>query len=234
MGQSATRFFACDSTMTSDANDAAPYASAAVVRASPTDAVTVPNRRMYQLGKLLGRGSSCSVYSVCECTTQQRFAMTVLPKSKHQNQGQFQTEIKLLSALAHPNVLKLMDSFEDVNNFYVVTELGKGGDLLDWIDHGPLSEHEAARITRGMLHAIAHCHKHNIVHRDLKPENFVFLSDDDDDGSLKLIDFGLAKKVHDKIRVRGVVGTPEYIAPEVINEKFDKCRTGALWKKADM
>lgn len=75
-----------------------------------------------------------------------------------------------------------------------------------------------------MLSAVKHLHEHNIVHRDLKPENFL-MNDTGDDAEIKLIDFGLSKRFSTKDNIEKmhtVVGTPYYVAPEVLKGNYDK------------
>lgn len=108
-------------------------------------------------------------------------------------------------------------------------ELAAGGELFDKIVQSQrFSERRAADYMKKMLSAIKHLHEHQICHRDLKPENFLF-SDNTPDAEIKLIDFGLSKrfgtneKIHSekKIKLKTVVGTPYYVAPEVLKGSYD-------------
>ncbi len=111
----------------------------------------------------------------------------------------------------HPNILKIYEYFEDNKNFYLITELCTGGELFDKIiEKEYFTENEACKVFKQILMGVAYCHKEGIVHRDLKPENLLV----DRKGYLKVVDFGTAKIVEN--RTYTVIGTPHYMAPEVI------------------
>ena len=93
----------------------------------------------------------------------------------------------------HPNILKLYEYFEDEKNFYIITEMCKGGELFDKIvEKEFFTEPEAAHPFKQILQGVNYCHSKNIVHRDLKPENFLYETKADD-SDIKIIDFGLSK-----------------------------------------
>lgn len=100
-----------------------------------------------------------------------------------------------------------------------------GGELFDRIVSAQrFTEKHAADIMNQMLSAVKHLHEHNIVHRDLKPENFL-MNDTGEDAEIKLIDFGLSKRFSQKDeleKMHTVVGTPYYVAPEVLKGNYDK------------
>lgn len=117
---------------------------------------------------------------------------------------------------------------EDTKYLHLITELYTGGELYDRImaktesAEGHFSEKDAAKLVRKILGAIAYCHDvKQIVHRDLKPENFLFASEDDD-AEIKIIDFGLSR-YETQIGVMNTrVGTPYYVAPEVLKKEYTK------------
>lgn len=134
-------------------------------------------------------------------------------------------EIDTLLTLDHPNIIKCYETFEDPMNFHIVMELCTGGELFDIIPaNSHMEESEALLYTRSMLMAVNHLHQVGIVHRDLKPENFLF-SKSKSPGNLKLVDFGLSNKFTNKFeKLHSSVGTPYYIAPEVLDEEYGfKC-----------
>jgi calcium-dependent protein kinase len=106
----------------------------------------------------------------------------------------------------------------------------RGGELFDRIVAAQrFTERHAADIMSQMLSAVKHLHGNGIVHRDLKPENFL-MNDQDEDSEVKLIDFGLSKRFSEREevdRMHTVVGTPYYVAPEVLKGNYDK--TCDIW-----
>ena len=129
------------------------------------------------------------------------------------------TEVDILSELDHPNIVNYFGTFEDDFYIHIVMEYLKGDDLFKVIsvrNYTGFDEQDMSTIIYQLLKALIFIHSKNIVHRDIKPENILF-SDKNDFSSLKLIDFGLAtqKKTDNK-----TVGTPYYMAPEMIKGKF--------------
>ena len=125
--------------------------------------------------------------------------------------------------LDHPNIIKLQEVFEDETEIHLVMDLCTGGELFDHRSRGHFSEADAKGIMKTILGALEYCHEQHVCHRDLKPENFLFTSSEED-STMKIIDFGLSKNYgdddHSTMRTR--VGTPYYIAPEVLERKYDK------------
>ena len=133
-------------------------------------------------------------------------------------------EIETLSMLDHPNIVKYHETYNDRRNFHIIMELCKGGDLFDNIvKRKVFSEKDACHITFKLLSVILHCHSLGIVHRDLKPENILFenkfnISD------IKIIDFGLSQQSSSEDVLNSIVGSPFYVAPEVLDGRYDaKC-----------
>jgi serine/threonine protein kinase len=137
----------------------------------------------------------------------------------------------LLREMKHDSVVRLVDVFEDAEYVHLVTDLFTGGELFDRIvqksneENGAacFAEDEAARVLHQVLRAVSYMHRRGIVHRDIKPENIMFESKEE--GSpIKIIDFGLARKHHGRYGeppMSTVVGTPYYIAPDVLRKKYD-------------
>lgn len=146
---------------------------------------------------------------------------------------QFNIEISVLKSLNHPNIIKLIDSFETKDRIYMVMEHMEGGELFDYVvKKGTLSEEEASVIVRQIISAVDHMHNLNIIHRDLKPENLLLTFPKSSDGStssnfpqIKLIDFGLAKILNEEEFnvASSFLGTKGYLAPEMLQRhQYDK------------
>ncbi|CAL4115094.1 unnamed protein product, partial [Meganyctiphanes norvegica] len=129
-----------------------------------------------------------------------------------------ENEIKVLRRLSHPNIVQLLETFEDKHKVYLVMELVTGGELFDRIvDKGSYTEKDAADLLRQVIEAIDYMHTMGVVHRDLKPENLLYYSQDED-SKIMISDFGLSK-MEDSGIMATACGTPGYVAPEVLAQK---------------
>ena len=118
----------------------------------------------------------------------------------------------------HPNIVKYFGVYEDEYHIHILMEYLKGYDLSKIItlkQFNSYDEKDICEIICQLLNALNFIHNQNIIHRDIKPENILF-ADKKDYSSLKLVDFGLATNTHKKKR-KSVVGTPLYMAPEMID-----------------
>lgn len=176
----------------------------------------------------LGHGHYGVVRKCQNRQTKEYFAVKTIKKAKVGRLETLKREIEILKTMDHPNIIQLVDVFEDEKYLHLVTELCTGGELFDRIiektksAEGHYSEADAATIIKSCLNAIEYCHTvHNICHRDLKPENFLFQTPAPD-AQLKIIDFGLSRYDDEVEHMSTKVGTPYYIAPEVLSRKYDK------------
>ena len=171
----------------------------------------------YELKNEIGVGSTSKCFRCVRKSDGMVFACKVIDKSNIEAKfsgllGQFLTEIKVLRALNHENIIHLEDDFETSDRIYLVMEMMSGGELFDYVvAKGTLSEEEASELIRKICSAVAHMHASNIIHRDLKPENLL-LTASGKDAQVKLIDFGLAKVMHEDT-ARSFLGTKGYLAP---------------------
>ena len=127
-------------------------------------------------------------------------------------------ELHILRGIDHPNILKLFEYFEDDKRYYIVTDYCKGGDLFDEISNrGRFNEEDASIIIKGILSCINYLHSPEvgIVHRNVKPENLLLESAGSLD-QIKLIDFGASIFFDGKTALSEIIGTPYYIAPEIL------------------
>ena len=180
----------------------------------------------YEISKKLGQGSYGTVFNCIHKETGSERAAKEILKSRIKNINQFRTEIKILQALDHPNVIKLFEYFEEEDKIYMIMEKCTGGELFDRIlAKEYFSEKEGARIFKQILLAINYCHNSGVCHRDLKPENFIFETESDD-SDIKIIDFGLSKIFDPRkpgdAEMKTGCGTPYYISPEVLTHNYNE------------
>ncbi|CRG95088.1 calcium dependent protein kinase 5, putative [Plasmodium gallinaceum] len=170
----------------------------------------------------LGKGSYGNVVKAVSKKTGQQRAIKIIEKKKIHNLERLKREILIMKQMDHPNIIKLYEVYEDHEKLYLVLELCYGGELFDKIvKYGSFSEYEAYKIMRQVFSAIYYCHSKNIMHRDLKPENILYVNDSDD-SPIQIIDWGFASKCMNNHNLKSVVGTPYYIAPEILRGKYDK------------
>jgi len=133
-------------------------------------------------------------------------------------------EVKILSDLDHPNIIKFYETYNDDQYFHIVMELCKGKALFErLLKEGTLPELKVANIIYKLLRAISYCHSQGITHRDLKPDNILFLSKEND-SEIKLIDFGLSRYYNGQEKMHTVLGSTFFVAPEVLKAEYDmKC-----------
>jgi calcium-dependent protein kinase len=181
-------------------------------------------RESYDFLRVLGYGKFGVVREGVQLSASSRgisVAIKSIPKKKLKGDlSLFMRELQFLHLLDHPNIIKVYETFEDEKYFHLVMELCTGGDLLERIlERGFYSEPEAAEIMRKLLLAVNHMHNSYISHRDLKPENILYAKDE-----IKLGDFGISNKFGDagEMKMTSVVGTPHYVAPEVLSGRYGK------------
>lgn len=181
------------------------------------------NYRISADTKVLGAGSFGKVF-LSESIEDPNFkvAIKVLNKKKLGSQlEQLMCEVEILTKLDHPNIVKYYETYQDDKYLYLVMEYCPGGELFDKIvsmKDQTFGEVEACHIMQKLLSAINHCHYKAVVHRDIKPENIMIGQDNE----IKLIDFGLAHQSRFRTStINTVVGTPYYMAPEVLEQKYN-------------
>lgn len=128
-------------------------------------------------------------------------------------------EIRICMEIDHPNVVKLLEVFENPQYFLLVLELMNGGDLLSRVtERGHFSESEAASALKPILDGVIYCHSRGIIHRDIKPENILY-EDDSENSLVKICDFGIARMLQPNEMATTDCGTLCYMAPEIIQAK---------------
>jgi calcium/calmodulin-dependent protein kinase I len=179
---------------------------------------------VYEFEQIIGEGSFSSVVLATHNETKNKCAIKIIDKSKIVTDVQRERadrEIAILKMCNHPNIVKLVETFESDDEISLVMELMSGGDLFDRItSKGVFTEQEARVSMRHILSAVDFLHDRSIVHRDLKPENLLY-SAQDNDSCVKLSDFGLSKFSTEKDNdgLQTPCGTIAYTAPEITHSK---------------
>ena len=183
----------------------------------------------YKILKYLGEGSFAAVHQVQNKYTGSICAMKVIKKKyscSTSEEREIRNEINILRMMDHPNILKIFEFYSNEKEYSIVTELCPMGELFDQIiNKGPFDEKYAAYILYQVFLAVNYCHKMHILHRDLKPEN-ILIVDKTETGYpvIKVCDFGTSKIFETGSVERKVVGSSYYIAPEVLNKRYnEKC-----------
>jgi len=183
---------------------------------------TILQQNRYRITHLLGRGGMGAVYAAWHLSLEIPVAIKELtaqadldPEMLAQLRAQFKREAMTLARLNHNNLVRVLDSFEEGGNAYLVMEMVEGESLADRISNeGALPLPLVMRWAHQLLDALAYCHGQNVLHRDIKPTNIIIRPD----GQAVLVDFGLVKLWDPRdprtmTVVRGM-GTPEYAPPE--------------------
>ena len=198
--------------------------------------------QFYEVQKKIGEGAYGKIYKVRDKQSGDIRAMKQVTKAKIQDMGKFQDEIKILSMVDHPNIVRLFEVIEDDKYYNLIQELCTGGELLTRAQKNQLKEKDIARIFYQIMSGVAYIHGIGIVHRDLKLENVLF-STEDPNSPIKIIDFGFSvlmgknnevnkekesenqdPKKGGLKRLKSKVGTLYYISPEIIKGNYDeKC-----------
>src|SRR5262245_19687633 len=150
----------------------------------------------YEILALIGSGGMGEVYHAHDVKLDRDVAIKVLPqvlRDDPERLARFEREARTLAALSHPNIA-LVHGFEDSDVPALIMELVEGPTLADRIAKGPIPLDEALPIARQVAEGLQAAHEQGIVHRDLKPANIKVR----DDGTVKILDFGLAKALEPK------------------------------------
>lgn len=195
----------------------------------------------YNIISKLGHGSFGSVFKVHHKKTGQFRAMKVIRRESinfQDDDRKFLKEIEILIKADHPNIIKIFEYYIDKVNYYIVMEYVSGGELYDTITSwDDFDEVKAVYIMKQILSAVAYLHSLNIIHRDLKPENMLIENKNRnyegiEEINIKIIDFGTCNYLEKNSKLCLKVGSPYYIAPEVLardyNEKCDIWSCGVI------
>lgn len=198
------------------------------------DALTDKRLDRYRILRRLGRGGMSVVYEAIDTVKESKVALKMMshrlvcsPAALHR----FQLEASIIEGFDHPHIVSMYGRFAAFRTYFIVMEYCGGETLAEYIErHGALDEAAFRRALAQLALALRHAHESGIIHRDIKPANVMRLPD----GTLKLMDFGLAEPIATESAKDGdVVGTPRYMAPEqrlgeTVDERADYFSLGCV------
>ena len=178
----------------------------------------------YKISQEIGHGGMGKVYKAIHLSLERVVAIKMIhPKLLSNNDmvARFYSEAKIQAKLNHPNIVTVYDFFEFQDNHYIIMEFVEGESISKIISHqGPFDIDHGTSIFLQILDGINYAHKKNVVHKDIKTSNFILTST-----NVKVTDFGIAQIIGDPGMTSesgGVIGTPKYMAPEMIlGKKID-------------
>lgn len=191
----------------------------------------------YEMLEDLGEGKFGKVKLGIYKKTKEKVAIKIIKKSSLENLKDVElvkSEIDIMKLCRHPNVVKLIDHFENSEYIFIVMELLKGGNLGEHFNKNKFqfTEKKAAKIMYQLASGIKYLHQYGILHRDIKPDN-IMLSDITEGASVKIMDFGLSKIMGPQEKVADGYGSLSFVAPEVLirqpyNKQIDMWSLGVI------
>ncbi|XP_018601277.1 death-associated protein kinase 3 [Scleropages formosus] len=178
----------------------------------------------YDMGEELGSGQFAIVRKCVEKSTGCEYAAKFIKKRRLSSSRrgvsceEIEREVNILREIQHTNIITLHDIFENKTDVILILELVSGGELFDFLaEKESLTEEEATQFLKQILDGVHYLHSKNIAHFDLKPENIMLLDKNVSNPRIKLIDFGIAHKIETGNEFKNIFGTPEFVAPEIVN-----------------
>ena len=173
----------------------------------------------YEMLDDIGEGKFGLVKLGIHKSTQQRVAIKIIKKSqmKDNDAELVKSEIDIMKLCHHPNVVRLLDHFENAEYIFIVMEYLSGGSLKDYfiLKKYNFNEKRAAEIMFQLGLGLQYLHQYGVVHRDLKPDN-IMMTETENMSQIKIMDFGLSKIMGPKEHVVDGFGTLSFVAPEVL------------------
>ncbi|KAI8879299.1 kinase-like protein [Backusella circina FSU 941] len=170
----------------------------------------------YRFIRQIGQGKFSRVMLSVHCLTHKHVAIKVIDKRAHDYRvmSRLVREINLMELLEHPNIVRLIETYETTDTLYLVMEYVEGLNLDEYLQRnkGKLTEEKARDIFRQMVVAMDYCHDNRVVHRDLKTPNILLTKD----LKVKVADFGLGNRFGRR-RLKTICGSMLYYSPEIIN-----------------
>ncbi|XP_039208395.1 myosin light chain kinase 3 isoform X3 [Crotalus tigris] len=170
--------------------------------------------------EVLGGGRFGQVHKCTEKSTGLCLAAKIIKVKLAKEWEEVKNEINIMNQLNHVNLIQLYDAFESKHNLTLIMEYVDGGELFDRIidENYNLTELDAILFTKQICEGIYYLHQQYILHLDLKPENILCVNHSGN--QIKIIDFGLARRYKPREKLKVNFGTPEFLAPEVVNYDF--------------
>nr|XP_046210743.1 myosin light chain kinase 2, skeletal/cardiac muscle-like [Oncorhynchus gorbuscha] len=170
--------------------------------------------------EVLGGGRFGQVHKCVENSSGLKLAAKIIKARSQKEKEVVKNEIQVMNQLNHANLIQLYAAFESHHDIILVMEYVDGGELFDRIidENYNLTELDTVLFIRQICEGLQYMHKMYILHLDLKPENILCVSRATN--KIKIIDFGLARRYKPREKLRVNFGTPEFLAPEVINYEF--------------
>ncbi|XP_042616513.1 myosin light chain kinase 3-like isoform X2 [Cyprinus carpio] len=182
----------------------------------------VPMNTYYAVkpNEVLGGGRFGQVHKCAELSSGLMLAAKIIKVRGMKERDEVKNEIGVMNQLNHVNLIQLYDAFESRTNLTLIMECVEGGELFERIidENYHLTELDAIVFTRQICEGVQYLHQQYILHLDLKPENILCVSSTGN--QIKIIDFGLARKYRPREKLKVNFGTPEFLAPEVVNYDF--------------
>ncbi|XP_041858311.1 myosin light chain kinase, smooth muscle isoform X2 [Melanotaenia boesemani] len=172
---------------------------------------------LYDVEERLGTGKFGQVFKLVEKATKKVWAGKFIKAYSAKEKENVRQEIGIMNSLHHPKLVQCVDAFEGKSDIVMVLEMISGGELFERIidEDFELTEREVIKYMLQIIDGVSFIHKQGIVHLDLKPENIMCINKTG--SKIKLIDFGLARRLENAGTLKVLFGTPEFVAPEVIN-----------------
>ena len=171
----------------------------------------------YIIKETIGKGTFSTVKLGENIKTKEKVAIKILNKEKikaKEDLERIKREIKILSMMDHPNIIKTYHISENEKNYYIIMEYCNGGELFNYIvKKEKLEENEASMFFYQLINALEYIHSKGIAHRDLKPENLLLV---ENNTIIKIIDFGLSNYFNGEKQLETPCGSPSYASPEII------------------
>lgn len=178
----------------------------------------------YEMGEELGSGQFAIVRKCKEKSNGAEYAAKFIKKRRLSSsrrgvsREEIEREVNILREIQHSNIITLHDIFENKTDVILILELVSGGELFDFLaEKESLTEEEATQFLKQILDGVHYLHSKRIAHFDLKPENIMLLDKNVPNPRIKLIDFGIAHQIKDGNEFKNIFGTPEFVAPEIVN-----------------